>query len=273
MISLNGNSQATSGVQGGWCTVAAPKQHTVDGSTKSALELESELEEECLAVEKDAVWHSDMTPTALLKRLERVRREPTSISMEPLDEAMASAIARVLGLRSDEVDYAAFGNIIDRAVSALDESLPNGQFERSSLAVCLLYNATKGLVAWMAAKGFATDLEMLEAMLDPHLSKPLGGRESPSFQTAPVDRPPVTRRVRSSVSTAETINDGERSKRHFIKTEQTFQRKVGAFSLNRSVVSNLEVGNEKRGFSLPYMHQAGSMVYDSEFVLVDESAV
>lgn len=102
------------------------------------------------------------TAMELVDKLESLRREKPSMEMSPLRMDLAEVIGSRFGLQPSECDYAAFGNIIDRAKSALDESLPLGQYFRSSLAIYLLATAAQGLRLWMGLKGFDSELINLD---------------------------------------------------------------------------------------------------------------
>jgi hypothetical protein len=102
------------------------------------------------------------TASELLDRLEDLRREKPSIEMSPLNAELTELLANQFGLLPGDCDYSSFGNIIDRAKAALDESLPLGQYARSSIAVYLLVVAANGLRLWMDLKGFNSNLISLD---------------------------------------------------------------------------------------------------------------
>jgi hypothetical protein len=94
--------------------------------------------------------------------LEAMRREQPSIDSKPLSGPAFDAVSS----KVDIVDYSTACNMIDTAVSHLDEGLPNGQVVRCSVAMTMLLTGVTLLNRWMALKGFCTHGEDLHNLMN-----------------------------------------------------------------------------------------------------------
>lgn len=63
-------------------------------------------------------------------------------------------------------DYAAAGNLIDKAIFHLDEALPNGQLIRAGAALVLMKEGVAQLEKWMQDKGYVTEATQLQAWIE-----------------------------------------------------------------------------------------------------------
>ena len=104
-----------------------------------------------------------LTPAEVLNLLKILRKEVPTMDASPLPPNVLMHLEEVLGKEFSVLDYSAGGNFIDEAIQTLDESLPNGQLVRSSLALAVLKYGVEQLERWMVIKGYVSSYEIAAA--------------------------------------------------------------------------------------------------------------